>query len=77
MRRITTERIKDMNNNRTAGTGGGIGIAGILTIIFVVLKLVGVISWPWICVLSPIWIMALLVIGAIVIAVIVGHFFLK
>lgn len=66
-----------MNDNRTAGTSGGIGIAGILTIIFVVLKLVGVISWPWIWVLSPIWIMALLVIGAIVIAVIVGHFFLK
>ena len=77
MRRITTERIENMNDNRTAGTSGGIGIAGILTIIFVVLKLVGVISWPWIWVLSPIWIMALLVIGAIVIAVIVGHFFLK
>lgn len=30
-----------------------IGIAEILTIIFVVLKLVGVISWSWFWVLSP------------------------
>ena len=27
-----------------------------LTLIFVVLKLTGMISWPWLWVLSPIWI---------------------
>lgn len=32
------------------------GIAGLLTIIFVVLKLVGVIAWSWLWVLSPLWI---------------------
>jgi hypothetical protein len=41
-----------MNNE----TGGGIGIVGVLTLIFVVLKLVGVISWSWWWVLSPLWI---------------------
>jgi hypothetical protein len=37
-------------------TGGGIGIVGALTLIFVVLKLVGVIGWSWWWVLSPLWI---------------------
>ena len=34
----------------------GLGICGVLTLIFVVLKLVGVINWSWIWVLSPEWI---------------------
>lgn len=35
---------------------GGIGFAGILTIVFIVLKLVGIINWSWWWVLSPLWI---------------------
>ena len=38
--------------------GGGIGVAGLLTVAFVVLKLVDVIAWSWWWVLSPIWISA-------------------
>lgn len=38
------------------GNQHGIGIGGVLALIFTVLKLVGVISWPWIWVLCPIWI---------------------
>ena len=30
-----------------------------LTLIFVVLKATGLISWSWLCVLSPIWITSL------------------
>lgn len=37
-------------------TSGGIGFSGLLTIVFIVLKLVGVITWSWWWVLSPIWI---------------------
>ncbi len=37
-------------------SSGGIGFAGVLTIVFIVLKLIGVISWSWLWVLSPIWI---------------------
>lgn len=37
-------------------SSGGIGIVGVLTIVFVVLKLVGTISWSWWWVLSPLWI---------------------
>ena len=35
---------------------GGIGFGGVLTIVFIVLKLCGVIEWSWLWVLSPIWI---------------------
>ena len=42
------------SNSRSSG--GGIGIFGVLTIVFIVLKLVGVINWSWLWVLSPLWI---------------------
>lgn len=38
------------------GGGGGIGFFTVLTIVFIVLKLVGVIDWSWVWVLSPTWI---------------------
>lgn len=53
-----------MNNN---SSGGGIGFIGLLTIVFIVLKLTKIINWSWWWVLSPIWIMALLVIGWLII----------
>ena len=31
-------------------------ITSVLTIVFIVLKLIGVITWSWIWVLSPLWI---------------------
>lgn len=34
-------------------SGGGLGVSSVLTIVFVVLKLTGVINWNWILVLSP------------------------
>lgn len=30
--------------------------AGLLAIVFIVLKLIGVITWSWVWVLSPLWI---------------------
>ena len=33
-----------------------IGLADVLLVVFVVLKLVGVITWSWLWVLSPLWI---------------------
>lgn len=49
------------NNNNNNVSGGGIGFAGLLTIVFIVLKLCKVINWSWVWVLSPIWISAALV----------------
>lgn len=39
---------------------GGIGFCDALGIVFIVLKLTGIITWPWYGVLAPIWIPALL-----------------
>ncbi len=39
---------------------GGIGFTGLLTIVFIVLKLIGEITWSWLWVLSPLWISALI-----------------
>jgi hypothetical protein len=32
-----------------------IGFFGLLTIVFVTLKLIGVIDWSWVWVLAPLW----------------------
>jgi len=42
-----------MNTNQRSG---GIGFFGLLTILFIGLKLTGYIQWSWWLVLSPIWI---------------------
>ena len=42
------------------GAKGGIGFVGLLQIAFIVLKLCGVIKWSWLCVLSPLWISAII-----------------
>ena len=36
-------------------TRGGVGLFGLLGVAFVVLRLVGVIDWPWWAVTAPIW----------------------
>ena len=44
-----------MSDSKTSAAGGGIGFGGMLTILFIALKLLGKIDWPWHWVLSPIW----------------------
>ena len=61
-----------MNDNNRAAGGGGIGFAGVLTIVFIVLKLCKVINWSWIWVLSPLWISAALGILLLIIFVIIA-----
>lgn len=51
---------------------GGIGFCGLLTIVFIILKLIKVICWSWLWVLSPLWIGALLNMIITVIAVIIS-----
>lgn len=55
-------------NNGGRATGGGIGFCGALTIAFIILKLLGKISWSWVWVLSPLWIS--FIIGCIVVVVV-------
>ncbi|KAB7765369.1 hypothetical protein [Xanthomonas sp. LMG 12461] len=60
-----------MSNSGSSSSSGGIGFVGLLTIVFIVLKLTGYIAWSWWWVLSPVWISSLIailiVLGAILI----------
>ena len=44
-----------MSNNTSSSSSGGIGFLGLLTIVFITLKLTGVIAWSWWWVLAPLW----------------------
>lgn len=50
-----------MRERHSTTVNGGIGFTGLLTIVFITLKLLGFIKWSWVWVLSPIWIDAILV----------------
>lgn len=52
---------------------GGLGVVSVLTIVFIVLKLLGVIQWSWIWVLSPIWISAVIVVAVFSVILIGGR----
>lgn len=43
-------------SNSTSTSSGGIGVVGLLGVVFVVLKLCGVIDWSWWWVTAPFWI---------------------
>lgn len=49
-------------------TSGGIGFCGLLTIVFIVLKLLKIINWSWWWVLSPVWITV--IIGIVSVAIV-------
>jgi hypothetical protein len=53
-----------MSNSSSSASSGGIGVSGLLGVAFVVLKLTGHITWPWLWVLSPFWIPLALVLAA-------------
>ena len=58
-----------MDSKRT--TSSGIGFVGLLTIVFITLKLLKVITWSWWWVLSPIWIDIILTIVIVAIVAII------
>ena len=53
-------------------TSHGIGFTGLLTIVFIILKLCGIITWSWWWVLSPLWISAILWVILVIIVLFVG-----
>lgn len=58
-------------------SSGGIGFCGLLTIAFIVLKLLGKITWAWKWVLAPIWIsfsFVLIIIVFCLIMALISHF---
>lgn len=72
-------------SERSSSASGGIGFAGLLTIVFIVLRLwpsptaanpgAHVINWSWWWVLSPIWIswaVALAIIAVVAVVVVIA-----
>ena len=49
----------------------GIGFTGLLTVLFIGLKLTKVINWSWVWVLSPIWIDIAIVLLVILVILII------
>ena len=63
-----------MSDDSSSSSSSGIGFGGALCLLFIGLKLGGIISWSWWWVLSPIWIgfavIGAVVLGALVVAVV-------
>jgi uncharacterized membrane protein YdbT with pleckstrin-like domain len=55
----------------STSSGGGIGFVGLLTIVFITLKLTGFIDWSWWWVLAPIWISGLLLVAVMLVVAMV------
>jgi hypothetical protein len=62
-------------NSSSSSSSGGIGFTGLLTILFIGLKLTGHITWSWWWVLSPIWISVLILF--VLIAIIFVPYFIS
>ena len=60
-----------MSDNKSTVSGISIGFSGLLAILFITLKLTGVITWSWLWVLAPIWIPFVIVVFILIIAGIV------
>lgn len=60
-----------MSSSRNGNTSAssGIGFFGLLAIVFITLKLLGVITWSWLWVLAPIWMP--LAVGVVVLIVLI------
>jgi len=52
-------------------SSGGIGFVGLLTILFIGLKLTGHIDWSWWWVLSPLWISVFIVLTLLLLLLVV------
>jgi len=50
-----------------SNSSGGSNFLELLAIVFIVLKLIGIIKWSWLLVLTPIWIPILLIIIAVIV----------
>jgi hypothetical protein len=62
--------------SNSSSSSSGIGLPGLLAVLFIGLKLTGYITWSWWWVLSPLWIafsLWMLVLAAIVVFAIVAR----
>ena len=60
-------------SDKSNAAGGGIGFFGLLTIVFITLKLLGKITWSWLWVVSPLWLPIILVVVVLVLFVLISE----
>lgn len=60
-----------MSKESSSSSSSGIGFCGLLTVLFIGLKLTGYIAWSWWWVTSPMWLPISVVLGLALIAFIV------
>ena len=57
-----------MTTNNSSSSGG-ISVFGLMGVMFIGLRIAGVISWPWVWVLAPFWVP--LVLGVILLLILI------
>jgi hypothetical protein len=70
---MTYRSRRNRSMSSSSSSSGGIGFTGLLTIVFIVLKLTGNIAWPWVWVLSPLWISFLIGVAFLAIAFLIAY----
>lgn len=58
-----------MSKSNSTASSGGIGLTGAVFLVFLVLKLTGVITWSWWWVTAPLWIPVALLCAWLLLAV--------
>lgn len=63
-------------NKQVVVSGPSIGLAGILTIVFVIMKCLGHLSWSWVWVFAPLWVsfgLGLAILGVILLVALIAY----
>lgn len=60
-----------MSKQQQQTTTGGVSTLGVVQIVFIILKLVGVIEWSWWLVFMPLWISIVLVVLSLIIGLLI------
>jgi len=63
-----------MSGNTSSSSSSGIGFVGLLTIVFITLKLLEIIDWSWFWILSPIIFRICLVFLVVVVTTVITIF---
>ena len=61
---------EEINIKKTSS--GGVGFFGLLTLLFIYLKLTNAINWSWWLVLSPLWLPATIILAIVIGAILIG-----
>lgn len=60
-----------MSKTNVNVSGGGIGLGGVLFVVFLILKLCSVIDWSWWWVTAPLWIPVAFVLSILLVVLVV------